>query len=236
MAITQMFNKGEKFATYTKDQLLSSVWGDLSTDFKWEGRTLSCYRVPGEDGQLSSGYDVSLGAEMSSGLEEQKIYGIWTMDISPDPVKVYFIGDSGEVSVDVIEHIVSPPLANGSKKEITHTVSNIDASYHDIAVYRQPDRQNGDYAYNTILFKIRKDAATTVLSVYHQNMLMDLTKSKNFNNLLMSEYPQWQSGVNAFCKQWDASSKTKQYGLSVFFTEQGRLTYYSNKNYVNPNA
>lgn len=58
------------------------------------------------------------------------------MDISPDPVKVYFIGDSGEVSVDVVEHIVSQPLAGGSGRNITHTVSNISADHHEITVYR----------------------------------------------------------------------------------------------------
>nr|DAH74001.1 MAG TPA: SGNH-hydrolase family esterase, SGNH-hydrolase family, marine, HYDROLASE [Caudoviricetes sp.] len=60
------------------------------------------------------------------------------MDISPDPVKVYFIGDSGEVSVDVVEHIVSQPLASGGSRarDITHTVSNISADHHEITVYR----------------------------------------------------------------------------------------------------
>ena len=236
MAITQMFNKGEKFATYTKDQLLSSVWGDLSTDFKWEGRTLSCYRVPGEDGQLSSGYDVSLGAEMSSGLEEQKIYGIWTMDKSPYPAKVYFIGDSGEVSVDVVEHIVSPPLANYPAKEITHTVSNVETNQHEIEVYRQPEDSTGNYNYNRILFKIRKSDTTTILSIYHCNQLMDLSRSNNFNDFLVSEYTIWQSNVNAFGSNWDRSLSSQQYGLSIYFTEQGRLTYYPNKDYVNPNA
>ena len=235
MAITQMFDKGQKFATYTKDELLSSVWESLSTDFIWEGRTLSCYRIPGEDGKLSSGYDVPIGAEMSSNLEEQNIYGIWTMDKSPDPVKVYFIGDSGEVSVDVVEHVVSPPLASygSGAKDITHTVSNTDGNNHEIIVYRQPENANGSYE-NRILFKIRKSAATTVLSVYHQNVLMDLADSNDFNKYLVSEYKIWQSNVNSFGKNWDASRLTKQYGLSVFFTEQGRLTYYPNKDYVNP--
>ena len=105
----------------------------MSSDFAWEGRTLSCYRVPGEDGKLSSGYDVPLGAEMSSTLAEQKIYGIWTMDMSPDPVKVYLIGDSGEVSVDVTESIVSPPLG---EKSIEHKISSKEKTYHEIKVYR----------------------------------------------------------------------------------------------------
>lgn len=239
MAITQMYDKGQKFETYTKDQLLSSVWGSLSTDFIWEGRTLSCYRIPGEDGKLSSGYDVPIGAEMSSNLEEQNIYGIWTMDKSPDPVKVYFIGDSGEVSVDVVEQIVSPPLADYNRiKNITHTVSNTDSNYHEITVYRQPESKYGAF-YNKILFKIRKSAATTVLSVCHQNYLMDLTQSNDFNMFLASEadaiwkdWLEWPTSPN--CKNWDASPLTKQYGLSVFFSEQGRLTYYPNKDYVNP--
>lgn len=235
MAITQMFDKGQKFATYTKDQLLSGVWGSLSSDFAWEGRTLSCYRVPGEDGKLSSGYDVPLGAEMSSNLEEQKIYGIWTMDISPDPVKVYFIGDSGEVSVDVVEHIVSQPLAGSGSlaRNITHTVSNISADHHEITVYRQPENSNGSY-YNRIFFKIGKSATTTILSVYFQNQLMDLTRSNGFNIPLASETTIWTSNYNAYGRNWDASPLTKQYGLSVFFGKQGRLTYYSNKDYVNP--
>ena len=195
MAITQMYDKGQKFETYTKDQLLSSVWGSLSTDFIWEGRTLSCYRIPGEDGKLSSGYDVPIGAEMSSNLEEQNIYGIWTMDKSPDPVKVYFIGDSGEVSVDVIENIVSPPLAGRqTARKITHTVSNIDGNYHEIEVYRQPENTyfstaDDDVPYNhvnRILFKIRKPDDTNVLSVYHRNQLKDLTYSNNFNKFLVS--------------------------------------------------
>lgn len=236
MAITQMFDKGQKFATYTKDQLLSGVLGSLSSDFAWEGRTLSCYRVPGEDGKLSSGYDVPLGAEMSSNLEEQKIYGIWTMDISPDPVKVYFIGDSGEVSVDVVEHIVSRPLARGDgslARNITHTVSNISADHHEITVYRQPESTNGS-GYNRIFFKIKKSAITTILSVYHQNQLINLTGSNDFNKLLVSENRHWQQLNTNDGQNWDASPLTKQYGLSVFFSEQGRLTYYSNKDYVNP--
>lgn len=239
MAITQMYDKGQKFETYTKDQLISSVWGSLSTDFIWEGRTLSCYRIPGEDGKLSSGYDVPIGAEMSSNLEEQNIYGIWTMDKSPDPVKVYFIGDSGEVSVDIVEHIVSPPLAKGFSglKEITHTVSNVDSNYHEIIVYRQPEYTYGNSdGCNKILFKIRKSAATTVLSVCHQNQLMNLNDSDDFNNYLMSEGGNsWTVETeNIIGKNWDYSALTKQYGLSVFFSEQGRLTYYPNKDYVNP--
>lgn len=236
MAITQMFDKGQKFTTYSKDQLLSSVWESLSTDFIWEGRTLSCYRIPGEDGKLSSGYDVPIGAQMSSNLEEQEIYGIWTMDMSPDPVKVYFIGDSGEVSVDVVEHVVSPPLAKGGSgaKDITHTVSNTDGNNHEIIVYRQPEDDNGSSYNNRILFKIRKSATTTVLSVYHQNEFIDLADSDRFNKFLVSEYKRWRSNADVYGKNWDASPLTKQYGLSVFFTEQGRMTYYSNKNYVNP--
>lgn len=236
MAITQMFDKGQKFATYTKDELLSSVWESLSTDFIWEGRTLSCYRIPGEDGKLSSGYDVPIGAEMSSNLEELSIYGIWTMDKSPDPVKVYFIGDFGEVSVDVVEHVVSPPLATSYKsKNITHTVSNTDSNYHEIIVYRQPENNYGNLR-NRILFKIRKSASTTILSVCHQNQLMNLNNSNGFNNYLISEAGNnWMPGTeNSIGYNWDASPLTKQYGLSVFFSEQGRLTYYPNKDYVNP--
>ena len=238
MAITQMFNKGEKFATYTKDQLLSTVWEDLSSDFIWEGRTLSCYRIPGKDGQLSSGYDVPLGAEMSSNLSSQPIYGIWTMDRSPDPVKVYFIGDSGEVSVDVTESITSRPLG---KRSIEHKVSSKDKTYHEINVYRQPDDYGGNpRGPNRILFRINPSSTTTVLSVCFCGRYFDVNKSLQSEpyGWIVSEYTdgplQFDYRYNGKC--WDSSPLTKQYGLSVFFTEQGVMTYYPNKDYVNPNA
>lgn len=146
MAITQMFDKGVPFKTYTREELVSSSWGNLSNDFKWNGRTLSCYRIPGEDGKLSSGTDIPLGGEITLSDEHAAIYGIWTMDMSPDPVKVWLIGDSGDVSVSISAFNFMRPYGyietNHGLTETSCFSSKSNTGYNEMFIHEQPEIQH----------------------------------------------------------------------------------------------
>lgn len=117
--------------------------GELSNDFNWKGRTLSCYRIPGEDGQLDSGVDVLLGGEITFNDEHAEIYGIWTMDMSPDPVRVWLIGDSGDVSVSISAFNFMRPYGykttNQGLAEISCFSSGSDGGYNEMFIHEQPD-------------------------------------------------------------------------------------------------
>lgn len=230
---TQNYDRGVLFNTYT--------WNDLSSEWAWRGRTLSCFRLS----SLENGIDVPLGGQISCDADYTPIYGIWTMDMSPDPVKIYFIGNSGSVSVDVIEYNGQAPVGwYDNRMEKTHSYSsdNIEKDENGVAsvscyVTMQPDLHSGGASTRTVESQtyvkllLHKADGTTITGIYWRNASVDATRSA-----VWSGAGTHQGEHEAY--PWDYKSSytvpDKQYGLSVYFTSQGVLEYHANKTYVNP--
>lgn len=100
MNITQEYNIGVPFNTYTTAELSSSDW-------KWPMRTLSGFRD--EDGNF-----VELGAQITRNTERSYLSGVWTLNKSTHPLKIYGIGQSGSLSVRIYESNATLPLADSS--------------------------------------------------------------------------------------------------------------------------
>lgn len=237
--ITQQYDRNIEFNTYTQAELLSDVWGELSTQWKWEGRTLSCL-------QLSDGTQINPGDPLTLDADYTAISGIWTMNMSPDPVKIYFIGDSGEVSVTIHEINSNAPLGGsygldryGKSQVVSNIKNGQKISECSVYVYTQngENRSNGQGGEGSMVntwswlnIKINKAVGTTINRVNWGGIDRDI-------NILEWYSPNSNQQVSYNVKQWDERNyckNQKQYGLSVFFTTQGTLTYYPNKEYVNP--
>lgn len=98
--ITQNYTIGEPFNTYTTAELSSSDW-------QWTGRTLSGLRDEDEN-------FVELGSQITRSTTRSRLSGVWKLNKSQNPVKIYGIGHSGSLSIRVSEYNVEFPLADTS--------------------------------------------------------------------------------------------------------------------------
>lgn len=215
--------------------------------------------MAGPDGQLSSGRDIPLGGELTLSGEHEDIYGIWTMDMSPDPVRVWLVGDTGEVSVSISAINTQRPYGYAGKEfhgiiETSCFSNTSTGGYGEMFIHQQPDVNNyraGSYLdlYSCVVLNIRKSESTTILStLLYDNVngrkIIDLNNN-NFNPespeqafIFINNYPNithaiWSpdnptntSNSNIDGISWNlVDASVKRHGLSVFFTEQGELTY-----------
>ena len=214
MNITQEYNIGVPFNTYTTAELSSSDW-------KWPMRTLSGFID--EDGNF-----VELGSQITRNTERSYLSGVWTLNKSTHPLKIYGIGQSGSLSVRIYERNCSLPLADSSHPyERTQEF----ALYAGLSVSTDLYYSGGE-SYNILSIELIPDDRTIIKTISCRN------------NATVGV-----DGVNVIsCSQWDDNA-SRYYingnlitynsdlwsGISVDFIQGGVLMYIPNTNTLNQN-
>ena len=192
------------------------------------------------------------------------------MDMSPDPVRVWLIGDSGDVSVSISAINVQRPYGYIDTEfhgiiETSCFSNTSTGEYGEMFIHQQPDQNNFSSGsrlnvYGGVVLNIQKSESTTILSTLiwennNNNKIINLNSDiyTDFNPespektfIFINNNPQlthkiWSIDTpnntsNSFIRgyPWNMiSNKVKNHGISVYFTEQGELTYSSNKEYIN---
>ena len=192
--IKQKYNLGELF------QLCS--WNELSTaditDWAWPYRILSGFK-------LSDGRFIEPGSMLSLDVQESQISGIWTLDKS-SKIVLCCLGETGDVSVRVIEKNTALPLADQQHP-------------YGLTTYLSSTTEHNFYVYSNISVDFIPSEETTIKSVKYQLY-------HDFSQVYDNDPP---------TKQIVGYYDTDAYGnknlyISVDYVQGGILEYFSNKN------
>lgn len=100
--VQQDYNIGEETTLSTGNQLATA-----DSKWNWEGRTL--IGLTKEDGTV-----IDPGGTTVFDTERATVSGLWRLNKTTHPIKIYALGSSGQISVDIVELNTSKPLADSS--------------------------------------------------------------------------------------------------------------------------
>lgn len=137
-----------------------STWQQLSNetaDWRWEHRTLVGFMK--EDGVTI----IRPGEATQFDTQAAWVSGVWELNKSEFPLKIYFVGSSGTVSAEIIEHNEELPLANNSLPyENTVKFDSSQSSFVSVDIYYSGE----DWSINDILSITLSPAdGTTIKSI-----------------------------------------------------------------------
>lgn len=227
--ITQEYEINGDTTLSTWEQLsnASEIHGlGYNESWKWDGRTLSCF--VDENGQF-----IELNGTKKFNSSAAQISGIWILNKTEKPIKIYAVGDSGQIDVRVTEYTTFRPLADDGHPYIASQQFTINhGELSSVEIYMQIP-QIGDDGHGSLSIEISGVAGTSIRTIKLANGYSVDGKS-GINLISCGNWDEGGWGINVNDHQ-DMSTEFAWPGISVDITENGTLTYIPNKNTLNPN-
>ena len=194
-------------------------------EWQWIHRTLIGFED--EDGHF-----IESGGKTTFHTQTAEVSGVWILDKSQYPVKIYAIGSSGQIQVAVKEINRELPLGNSShpfEKTVTSILTSNEEMYNEI--YWQSNNSKLSIHVSAApgcTIKSFKCGDNTVFDHVepYENILSTIYWGTNNNSIYISLNGQSSNALGL--------ENVYKYGISVDFVEGGVLTYDTNKTNLNP--
>ena len=228
--VKQDYELGLNTTLSTLNQLTAATEGySYYENLSWPGRTLSCF-IDDE------GHFIEPNGTAVFNRQTAQVSGIWTLNKTSKPVKIYAIGNTGQIDVRITENTTIWPLANNEHpytSSYKFTMNSGDVS--SIEIYTQDtSKDNENVGEGSLIVEISGVAGTTIKSIKVQGSDVPGRTDSSINVVSCCG---WDYGdgtnplyVNNHQQEWISEAWS---GISVDFVQGGVLTYIPNKTYVN---